>query len=234
MTSHDDMLDNVAAYALGLLPPSEAKAVADHLKTCETCRQEYAFLHPAVTAVAYSAEAVGDAAAGPSRLLKARVMRRVRAEARAAQPRVWPAYAVAAACLALAILTGLVDLSLNGRLDRLRSQVATQTETIADLTAPNSQRYAFVGGEVLTHGDRLYVAMHDLPAPPPGRVYQAWTLAKGASAVAPSITFEPSDGGLAVVRLPEAATTVVAVAISVEPQGGSKQPTSKPIAMVRI
>ena len=61
MTSHDEMLDNVAAYALGLLPASEAAAVADHLKTCESCRAEYDFLRPAVTALAYSAEACNDA-----------------------------------------------------------------------------------------------------------------------------------------------------------------------------
>jgi anti-sigma-K factor RskA len=87
---------------------------------------------------------------------------------------------------------------------------------------------------VLTHGDRLYLAMHGLPAPPRGRVYQAWTLAKGAKSVAPSVTFTPAGGGIAVVRLPEAATTIAAVAVSVEPEGGSKQPTTTPIAMVRI
>ena len=109
-----------------------------------------------------------------------------------------------------------------------------QAQTLADLTAPDSQRRRFAGGEVLVHGERLYLAMHALPAPPPGRVYQAWTLAKGAKTVAPSVTFEPSSGGVAVVRLPEAATTIAAVAVSVEPEGGSKQPTTKPIALVRI
>lgn len=236
MMSHDELLDNVAAYALGLLPPAEAAAMAKHLETCERCREEYRFLRPAVTAVAYSAEA--DASAGAavvSPLLKARVMKRIRAEsARRSQPRVWPAYAVAAACLAIAIVTGLADLSLNARLNHDRAQAAAQAQTIADLAAPDAQRHPFAGGEVLTHGDRLYLAMHGLPAPPRGRVYQAWTLAKGAKSVAPSVTFTPAGGGIAVVRLPEAATTIAAVAVSVEPEGGSKQPTTTPIAMVRI
>jgi anti-sigma-K factor RskA len=237
MMSHDEMLDNVAAYALGVLPSAEAQAVAAHLQTCEECRAEYQFLKPAVTAVAFSAEACTDTASGASvsPLLKARIMKRVRAGApRQSQPGIWPAYAVAAACLALAILTGLADLSLNDRLNRERAQAAAQAQTIADLTAPDAQRYPFAGGEVLTHGARLYVAFHALPPPPLGHVYQAWTLAKGATTVAPSVTFQPENGGLALVRLPETATTIVAVAVSVEPEGGSKQPTTKPIAMVRI
>jgi len=238
MTSHDEMLDNVAAYALGLLPASEAAAVAAHMETCESCRAEYRFLHPAVTAVAYSAEAGADPATGAnaaSPLMKARIMKQVRSEAAPLRtPRVWPAYAVAAACLAIAIATGLVDLSLSSKLDRDRAQSAVQAQTIADLTAPDSRRHRFAGGEVLTHGNRLYLAMHGLPALPAGHVYQAWTLAKGAKKVAPSKTFEPSAGGLAVVPLPEAATTLAAVAVSVEPAGGSMQPTTKPIALVTL
>ncbi len=241
MTSHDELLDNVAAYALGLLPPSEAQAVVSHMQTCDQCREEYRLLLSAVTAVAYSAESGADGSA----LLKARIMRQVRADARRSRPQLWPAYAIAAACLAIAIVTGLVDLSLNGRLNRdralsiaqmqrERAQAATQTQIIADLTAPDSQRHRFGHGEVVTRGTHLYIAMHDLPSPPRGRVYQAWTLPKASKTMAPSVTFEPGKSGTTLVRLPEAATTVAAVAVSVEPEGGSKQPTTKPIALVTI
>lgn len=231
MMSHDELLDNVAAYALGSLSPAEAAEVVEHLQTCRECRAEYEFIRPAVTALAYSAEACTDASTGgavASPLLKKRVMQSVRAESGRQSPaRVWPAYLFAAACLAIALVTGLAQFALNARL-------ASQQQTIADLTAPDARRVAFAGGEVLTHGDHLYLTMRDLPAPPPGHVYQAWTLAKGAKAVAPSTTFLPGSGGATVVRLPEAATTLVAVAVSVEPAGGSKQPTTRPIALVRI
>jgi anti-sigma-K factor RskA len=239
MSPHDDKLDVVAAYALGVLPPQEASAAIDHLRTCETCQAEYRLLRPAVTAVAYSAEACADPASGTaavSPLLKARIMKRVRGEATRPQvvPRVWPAYALAAACLAFAIVTALSDFSLNDRLARERAQSAVQAQTIADFMAPDSRHRQFHGGEVLMHGQRLYIAMHNMPMPPKGKVYQAWTLAKGAKSVAPSMTFMPSAGGMTVVRLPEAATTLAAVAVSVEPEGGSQQPTTKPIALVTL
>ena len=234
---HDEFIDSVAAYALGLLSRPDAEAVANHIQSCEECREEHRFLIPAATAVAYSAQAGSEASEGavPSPLLKARVMKRVRAEATPrSQPRVWPAYAIAAASLAIAILTGIVDLSLKGQLDRDLAQTAVAAQTIADLTSLDAQQHRFNGGEVLVHGERLYLAMRALPPPPPGRVYQAWTLAKGSKTVAPSVTFQPANSGATIVRLPEAATTIAAVAVSVEPEGGSQQPTTKPIALVRI
>jgi anti-sigma-K factor RskA len=237
MTPHDELFDNVAAYALGVLPAPEASEVEQHLQTCERCREEYRFLRPAVTAVAYSAEGVTDAAAGSavaSPLLKARVMNRVRAEAaRQSRPRLWPAYALAAACLAVAIATGLVNVALNARLQRETAQANAQAQMIADLSATDAQRYSFARGAVITRDGRLYLAMNDLPPLPSGRTYQAWTLAHGATKVAPSVTFEPTSG-VTVVRLPESALTTTAVAVSVEPAGGSQQPTTKPVAFVRI
>jgi anti-sigma-K factor RskA len=136
--------------------------------------------------------------------------------------------------VAIAVVAGLADLSLSQRLDRDRSLALVQTQTIADLIAPDSQRHQFAGGEVVTHGARLYLAMHGLHAPPPGRTYQAWTLAKGAKSVAPSLTFKPQPGGAVLVRLPENAIEIAAVAVSLEPEGGSKAPTTKPIAVVPI
>ncbi|MBV9334158.1 MAG: anti-sigma factor [Candidatus Eremiobacteraeota bacterium] len=239
MTPHDELLDSVAAYALGVLPPSEAAGVEAHLQTCAQCQAEYRELRPAVTAVAYSAEACADPTAGAvaaSPLLKARIMRRVRAEAasRPSSRRYSPAYALAAACLAIAIITGLMDLSLSRRLNRELAQSAAQTQTIADLTAADSRRYHFSDGMVVMRADRVYLMMHDMHAPPPGHVYQAWTLAHGAKRMAPSMTFAPGNGGVAFVRLPESATNIAAIAVSVEPDGGSLQPTTKPIAVVRI
>jgi anti-sigma-K factor RskA len=240
MTTHDELLDSVAAYALGVLPASEAAEVVAHLRTCRECEREYRSLRPAVTAVAYSSEACADAASGASAaspLLKARIMKRVRADAAPTRRfafRVWPAYAFAAACLVFAIVTGLTDLSLKGQLERDQARSAQQVQTIADFMAPDSKRHSFAHGEVLMRGQRLYIAMHDMPMPPKGKVYQAWTMPKGAKSVKPSMTFVPASGGMTVVRLPEAATTLAAVAVSIEPEGGSQQPTSKPIAMVAL
>lgn len=239
MMSHDEMLDNVALYALGVLPAREAADVAAHVLSCDECRAEYELLRPAVTAVGYSAEADGRTAA-PSFMLKTRLMKQVRSTkpgrsagtARSSASR-WPTL-VAAACFAVAVGAGLWNASLRERVGRDESRIAQQSAVIADVTAPDAKRYRFGQGSVVVRGHNLYIAMQALEQPPKGKVYQAWTLPKGSKTMAPSITFRPGAFGEAVLRLPVSANAVVAVAVSVEPAGGSKQPTTKPIAVTLL
>jgi anti-sigma-K factor RskA len=252
MNRHDAILDDVAVYALGALPPAQAQAVRAHLATCAECAAEYRRLKPAVDAVAYSAEAV----AGP--MLKSRIMNEVRrsapsrlsnvGEMRAVRPIVWPAYAVAAACLAVALVTTAFNISLNEELHQsqaqvaqlgthaksLTRQVAAQRMELADLTSSDSQHYAVEGGEVVRRGNRLYIAMDTMHMPPHGKIYQAWIMPRGATRMTPSVTFMPDRGGIAVIHIPARASHVTEIAVSMEPEGGSTQPTSKPTFVVKL
>ncbi|HZZ65544.1 MAG TPA: anti-sigma factor [Candidatus Baltobacteraceae bacterium] len=245
MNPHEAMLDDVAVYALGALPAAQARAVAQHIATCAECRQEYHRLQNAATAVGLSAEAE------PSPLLKRRIMRQIRpnvAEMRAVRPIVWPAYAVAAAALAVALITGIFNISLSSELRQNQNtlvqmnahnaqvtrQLAYQRAALADLVSPASQHYAVSTGQVVRHGARIYLAMDALPAPPKGKVYQAWTLRPGATLMTPSVTFVPDRNGVAVVPLPVNASRLAAVAVSLEPEGGSKQPTSTPTFVLKF
>ncbi|MGH7716764.1 MAG: anti-sigma factor domain-containing protein, partial [Vulcanimicrobiaceae bacterium] len=121
----------------------------------------------------------------------------------------------AALAIAAALVFGFFSYSAEQRLNEL--QVAT------------AKQYDVPGGEILKNGARVYIVMHELPVLPAGHVYQAWTLAPGAKNVAPSVTFVPDSRGFVVVSLPQAAASVGAVAVSVEPSGGSLAPTTKPL-----
>ena len=259
---HEAMLDDVAVYALGSLPEQDAQRVREHLKTCGDCRSEYDLLRPAADALAYSAESCPDAEHGAvvaSPMLKMRIMKQVRREAaaparsnvaemRAVRPIVWPAYAVAAACLVVALVMGIINLSLTDQVRQknadlaqidahskmLSRDLAYQRTTIADLVAPDSQRFDVTHGQVVRHGKRLYLAMDALPAPPKGKVYQAWTLRAGGTKMSPSVTFVPNSNGVAVVPVPVDASALAAVAVSIEPDGGSKQPTSTPTFVLKL
>lgn len=229
MNAHDGMLDNVAVYALGALPADEARAVAVHLQTCEECRREYDALRPAVTAAALTAEVSEETRPGP--LLKARIMREVR-RTDVAAPRPSPRWAAVAAGLVLAAGVAYAAFSAVGyQAHRDAAVIASQQQALADVTAIDAKRYAFGHGAVFVRGTHLYVTMPHMPMPPKGKVYQAWTLPKGSKKMAPSMTFMPSQRDATIVRLPESASGVTAVAVSVEPEGGSLQPTSKPIAI---
>lgn len=253
VNGHDAMLDLIAVYALGALGASEHRLVTAHLLECATCRAEFDALRPAADAVGLIAQEPVDSAR--SARLKERLMATVRAEA--ASPKVvalaasgrtsranvvWGAGLAAAAAVVFALVSTIQNFSLRSDLaaaqrkaGALQRQIAQNDrrraidrEIIADLVAADAQRFPVPQGEVVKHGNRVYLALRTLPALPKGKVYQAWTLAKGAKTVAPSVTFVPNAGGVAVVALPENADTLAAVALSVEPEGGSKAPTSKP------
>jgi hypothetical protein len=190
--------------------------------------------------------------------MKARVMSAVRADVASharrtapvapARAATWPFYAAAAA-LVLAVITSLSTIATRSQLatDEQRIALLQNEETarqaaladaqakrdelagrLALIVAPGAKHFAVPSGEVIETRGRIVIAFAHLPAAPDGKVYQAWTLARGAKAVAPSLTFTPDATGTAVIELPESAAGLAAVALSVEPAGGSKVPTTKP------
>ncbi len=262
MIGHDDaFLDSVAVLALGALPDAEATAVAAHVATCRSCRREYDELRMAADLVGYRAElAPGELDDVSSARLKARVMRAVRGgqataayvsttapdgaaggAARALAPRraPWLVYGALAAAVALALLEGASVARLRAQTDAQAASTraalaerATFARRLAEIVAPGSKHFAVPSGEVIVAGNRILLAFSHLPVAPGGKVYQAWTLARGAKTVAPSITFGADPSGTTVIELPESAANLAAIAVSVEPPGGSRAPTSKP-AFVR-
>ena len=249
--SHAEIFDDVAVYALGTLPEAEAIRMREHLETCEECRDEYEALAATVTAVARSAESCTDATNGAvyaSPLLKARIMREVRAQsatktapatsAPKVRSLVWPAYAISAACLVIALGFGAVNLSLTNRLHHLEAtqQEAATTRTVddatvADLLNERAKRYIVPGGEVVRSNNHVYIAMDDMPQPPAGKVYQTWTQPKGSKVMVPGATFVPDRHGVAILPISSNASLLHAIAVSIEPPGGSKAPTTSPVVL---
>ncbi|MBV8151570.1 MAG: anti-sigma factor [Candidatus Eremiobacteraeota bacterium] len=229
---HADLLDLVAVYALGALNGEETRAVSAHVATCEECRREYNALRPVGSAVGFATDDVA-LPAPQCAPLKRRVMSAAFAlsplpRAARAQPPVRMFVVSTIAALAAALIFAFFAVDAQRQLMQTRTQARADAQLVAELRAAGAQRYAVPGGEILKASDRVYLVMNALAAPPKGRVYQAWVLPPGAKAVSPSITFVPDAQGFVIVSLPESAATVAAVAISVEPPGGSRAPTTKP------
>ena len=248
--NRDEMMESVALYALGVLPREEAALVAAFIANDLEARREYLDLRAAADSLAYSADEPVDSAT--SSRMKERLMARVRSTASGAPARsraqaaypawIWGTGLAAAAAVVISVLTAAQDVNLRGNLasaqrriqvlaaqNRQIERVAAQDRrTLTDLLAPDAKRYEVAAGTVVVRRDRIYFAFSKLPPPPKGHVYQAWTAPKGSTIVAPSVTFAPNADGVAVVALPVDATRVGAVAVSVEPDGGSKAPTTTP------
>jgi cell division protein FtsB len=155
----------------------------------------------------------------------------------------WPAYLVAAACFAIALISSIANISLLGQIRQQQRELASLSErstalarnlanvrvVLFDVLDTRAHHYQIGNGEVITRGSRIYLALRALPEPPRGKVYQAWTLAKGSTKVLPSPTFLPDARGAALVVLTADARTTAEVSVTLEPDGGSKEPTSKPL-----
>jgi len=172
----------------------------------------------------------------------------VSTETRGRRPIVWPAYLVAAVCFAVAVTLSLINLSLieqlktaqshlalsSARANGLVRDLASERGTLADLMDDDAQRFDIAGGQVVRIRGHLYITMHDLAQPPRGRVYEAWTMPKNSTLLSPALTFVPDAHGVAVVTLPVDAKDVAAIEITLEPDGGSKAPTSKPLVVEQL
>ena len=247
--SHEELLDLVAAYALGVLPSGEHAQVAAFLLADPDARREFEELRATANFIGLAAEEPVDSAR--SARMKERLMTTVRNDA---QPRTGPTSLAmrrrtllvtglaAAAAIVLAVFSQTQNLSLRSSLAETQAHVTTLQDEIkrsnlaserdqhmlADLAASDAKRYPVTYGTVVTRGSHVYLAFSSLPALPKGKVYQAWTLAKSAKVMAPSVTFTPTANGTTLVPIPNDATKLTIVALSVEPEGGSRQPTTKP------
>lgn len=228
MNDHARWSDEIASYALGTLDANAAREVERHLNECEQCRAELRQLRAVVDLLPLAAQPPGQRFSVPE-TVKAAVMRNVRTKS----PAPWAPYAIAAACAAAAVILGLLYVSARYAVSRLSHDNRENTVAIQTLLSPNALHYAVAHGQVVVNGDRAYLVMQNLRALPSRRVYQAWTQKNGSRAMSPSLTFT-SQGSLTLVQLPENAHSLVAIAVSIEPAGGSAQPTTKPIFVVKL
>lgn len=70
-----------------------------------------------------------------------------------------------------------------------------------------------------------WVVTADLPPAPEGKVYQLWFITPSAKISAGLISPDKTGHAFSVVRFPSKAAQLVAAAITLEPEGGSQQPT---------
>ncbi|HEY9378273.1 MAG TPA: anti-sigma factor [Jiangellaceae bacterium] len=248
----DDRHTLSGAYALHALDDNERVLFEEHLETCADCRAEVAEFQ-ATAAYLGMAVAVQPPAQLRERVLtQIRQVRQLPPERNNVVPlrgvsrRRFNLVAVAASILAaLAIALGVIAYQSDQRADQLAQQVeqqqqdvdalAAQAQQIADvLAAPDAQK---TFGEVRDGGAAAAVASaergevilltRDLPALAEDFTYQLWFIGGDPDApdiVSGGVLDVPQDGDLTLVTEGDLAD-VNTIALSVEPSGGSEQPT---------
>ena len=157
-------------------------------------------------------------------------------------------WVIAAGSVILAVGAMLWALAMMGQIDELKSERDLQDRQVAQLNQEREDYLAQtpalihplisttagstgISGTVYLDPDPAggggIVTFQGLAQPPSGQVYQIWTIVGGEPAPGP--TFVPDAEGNAIVQIGKAAVSAEQMAITIEPSGGSKTPTTSPI-----
>jgi anti-sigma factor RsiW len=231
---HRECTESLAAYVLGALPEPEGAQVELHLSSCRECQAEFRSLQRTADTIPASVPQID-----PPPALKRRVMSIVEGEAellRAAgqgadrpEPsrrrlRWWPTAAggwlpVSALGAACAVALVVVLVATSG---------GTGTKTIRAHIL--SSRWRGVSAALVVHGTRAHLVLANVPAPPTNHVDEVW-VKRGNASPRPAGTFLVRSGSVA-VGLPVRGGDQLLV--TVEPGGGTKAPTTKPVMVVHV
>lgn len=201
-----------AAYALDALSPEEEREFEVHLAACVRCQEEVAAFTDVAAALAFAVEP----AAVPSGGLRDRILAEARDDRVAVihpGPRwAYPVAAVAAvaACAAIGLGIWAATLASRSTPQALRS-VALHGATGSLVVARNGEATLVVSG---------------LAQPPAGKTYEIWVV-KGNTARPAGLFSAPHD--TAAVHLTRRVPAGAQVGVTVEPAGGSSQPSEAPV-----
>lgn len=204
----------IGAYVLDALTTAERSDFEDHLDHCAACRGELAGLRTAAAALAPPAQQ-------PPAALRMRVLA---ATTQVAQQRRPPRpYARFAAAAAAVVLTAGAAFGIRAWTDDRPPSAADVF--VADDAVTHTLGSAAGPVRVATSADTGYAAidLRRLEHPSLGQRYQIWWIDTGeprSVAVGTDLALVPLRDG--------------ALAVSVEPAGGSPQPTSDPIVVAPI
>jgi anti-sigma factor RsiW len=216
--------DLTAAYALGALDATESRQYEDHLATCEVCREQLAELGGAASALVFAVESPA-----PPEALRSRILESARAE----RPNVVPLRsrrtaaitAIAAVAAVAAIGLGIWAASLSNSLDRERS-ARQKVESL--LASPNATRKPVTGDTtgtlVVSPGGQAALIVSKLPKAPSGKTYEAWVIANGKPQRAGTFA---GGGDTSLVSLERLVPKGAKVAVTLERQPGTEQPTTR-------
>ncbi len=229
-----------APYALDALEPMERARFEAHLDDCADCRAEVAgfvatagrlgeSLHQSPPPQLRDRLLAEVSETRQHRVLQSRPVGRLR--------RALPGAAVAAAVLVGGFgVGGYVIEHQRAETEQLRAQSMSERNleisTVLGASDADTQTKSFEGGGTMrmvssVSHDSAVVVTSDMAAPADGKVYQLWMIDDSGPVSQGTFT----TAGTMIMKGVDAANRI---AVTIEPAGGSQQPTSAPIATIGV
>jgi anti-sigma-K factor RskA len=225
----DELRQDYTSYALGIADDPERTGIAEHLaRKCPNCVPGVASAMATVTAMAGAVRVTE-----PSKHLRRRVMAAVAREPKRSWAGVFLPWAITAA-----LSVALVALGLSGR--RQSGDTAKLQRALSILNDPATKDVTFGETEKPSRG-RVFVSPGNgvvfigasLPRIDPGKTFELWVIPIKGNPI-PAGLFESQPDATAVFVRPGPVENAAAIAVTVEPQGGSAQPTTTPFIVTKL
>lgn len=245
---HDHVRDLLAAYVLDAVDDPERLLIEEHLLTCADCEREVAGLVPTVEVLA-----LAPAPLTPPAPVREAVLRGIDPSVRidppsqtATEPEVVSAdsppdddlaarrHARAGRRLSLLVAAAAaVALFMFVAIGPFRGSPDVTTETVA--AAADAQRFEARVGEatatviVSREMDKVAIETRDMTPAPDGQDYQLWFSHPDGTVTDAGVMPRDEDAEMV---LDDDLGDAVGVAVTLEPEGGSTQPTSEPMLVI--
>jgi anti-sigma-K factor RskA len=232
------------AYVLGALPEQERLSFEDYLAAHPERQAEVDELGAVAGMLAFSAPEQE-----PSQELRSRVMEMIETEPRRvggystfARVRDYLSVKSLALGAAALLVIGLLswNLALQGQVEDAQSQVQNLQGQVADGQAQQTRTIELKGAwaeqgataEVASmQENEIILVARNMPSVPEGRTCQIWVISDDVPK--PSGLFRPDGNGTA-TPITNSITKADVIAVTVEPAGGSEQPTSDPVLLAEM
>jgi anti-sigma-K factor RskA len=220
--------DDLAAYMLDALPGDEARRFERHLGECPRCQERARWLQPSLEMLPAAVAQVEPPPALRDRLMttvRAEAAQEGRAAARAPRRRSWrDLFAIPRPALAFTAVL-LVAVAVAGYAIGAAGEEGSDTVTAQGQAPPGATAV------VEKTGDQGILRVTGLPQRTDG-IYEVW-IARGDQ-VEPSTLFQVQRDGSGAAAIPEGLADADQVMVTLEPRGGSPQPTRAPLIVTKL
>ena len=239
--THTPYLENIPAYAIGALDADDTAALETHLKTCASCRTE-------LTEYRQLSESLLTAV--PPKQPPAALRIRLESKLPSTQKKTRPSWNWSFSQMAIGaslILLLMMNVYSIGQLRSLQStqiqlnrQIKTGQTVMSMLSYPSTERVAInsdsVVGSILVDRDRNIVALivWNMPELPQNETYQIWLIDAQNQRISAGL-FQADSGQSYTTQIvfpKQNLSGFTGVGVTVEPAGGSDQPTGERILKV--
>ena len=246
-----DLHELAGIYALDALPEDEQARFEEHLEQCAACRREVAETQDTMAGLAELTEQA------PPVGLKDRVLAEIDEVPQAAVPgapppepprdelaarraaRPWWGGVLAPAAAVVAILVVGVSVLVANLYDRIGELETANAQVVEVLSAPDAETITVEADDgaiarvvvAASRGEAVFVA-DGMPSLSPEETYELWLI--DDEGAVPAGLFDVDEQGRATQLLTGDLQQAAAIGVTVEPAGGSPEPTSDPVMVVEL